>query len=80
MDTKRLLSTQGQKSQLGLTIGAPGLPRERSHSLKTTPPRGAPQTSPEQLLLVSVQPRPQQPLLPVPGPVIATVLVGSAVP
>ena len=37
MDTKPLLSTQGQKSQLGLTIGAPGLPRERSHSLKTTP-------------------------------------------
>lgn len=37
MDTKPLLSTRGQKSQLGLTIGAPGLPRERSHSLKTTP-------------------------------------------
>ena len=51
------------------------------HMRRTTPrPHGAPQASPEQLLLVSVQPRPQQPLLPVPGPVITTVLIGSAMP
>lgn len=51
------------------------------HMRRTTPrPHRAPKASPEQLLLVSVQPRPQQPLLPVPGPVIATVLVSSAVP
>lgn len=43
-------------------------------------PRARPRPSPEQLLLVPVQPRPHQPLLPVPGPLIAAVLVSSAVP
>lgn len=40
----------------------------------------SPKPSPEQLLLVPVQPRPQEPLLPVPGPLVPTVLVGPAVP
>lgn len=78
----------GQKSQLGLGKGPRGLPREgvprsQDHPQPgrvTRPCLGAPRPPPEQLLLVPVQPRPKQPLLPVPGPLISTVLVGSAVP
>lgn len=44
------------------------------------PHHKAPRPSPEQFLLVPVQPRTQQPLLPVPGPLIPTFLICSAVP
>lgn len=54
--------------------------RPRPLGVMRPSPWAAPKPSPEQLLLVSVQPRPQQPLLPVPGPLIPTVTIGSAVP
>ena len=65
-----LLGRGSTLTDLGTTL-APGAPK---------PPRACPRPSPEQRLLAPVQPRPHQPLLPVPGPLIAAVLVGSAVP
>lgn len=51
----------------------PGAPRHPPD------PQSPPMPSPEQLLLIPVQPRPEQPFLPVSGPVVHTVLICSAV-
>lgn len=77
----RRARSQAQPARPGLRWQVPPGSKHRTSQLSRSQGHGVScSPSPEQLLLIPVQACPEQPLLPVPGSVVCTVFIGSAVP